>query len=230
MSLELKDFRGKVTVETDVAHGELLPTLKAPPLYRGDGLTWDDWRAGNRPEADGVTITLRPETAALVAYRAFAEDRTPAYFVERLIHQWAEREIKSALGAYEALKNPSTDDGKESRGETSLRHRLLDELEAVGIDARGEVATSNGNADIVIYVDDAPHVVVELKPSLRSKRDTMQASGQAQAYAAALGAQVALVCAETVDPHAARPGAGIARVVLAENLVAEVQTLLRGQT
>lgn len=192
--------------------------------YREDGKTEEEFLA--EPLPTSITIRLRPAIATMLACEAFAEDRSIEYIAGKLLFELAMTKIQASKIIAETLMTGEASKLMPKDSEATVRDKLVKSLREAGLDARAEVTTANGNADIVVFHNAAPRIVIEVKKTLEKKRSALHASGQSQAYAAALKAPHALVCAESIDRDAARPGPGVCPVIASDQLVSVVLGLL----
>lgn len=157
----------------------------------------------DRVARDGLTIKVPLNVAILLVAEACSDDRTPEYVATRIIRRWGDKRtaeafaLEAAFRASEAARSAP----EPSRGQTErdFENELADQLRALGLTVSTQVNTDAGVADIVVYSDDKPYGVVEVKLAFRSWRAAHQAFGQAKAYAGALKAKRAWVTAPVTD-------------------------------
>lgn len=193
--------------------------------YRADGKTLEEFQS--EPLPTEITIKLSREAALALSCAAFTEDRSYEYIAARMLHILGSEKIAASRKMIEAIDDRATNSSTKMLGaELQYQKQVIDLLCKAGFHVQWQVGTSAGDADVVVFRSNNPLVVVELKAALRKRREVLHASGQARAYAEALGAQHYFVSAAEIDESLLTPIAGAARVLSFDQLVAEILDLL----
>lgn len=147
---------------------------------------------------DFTALPLSPRVRMALDANAEAYGTGPMDVLVSVLEKWAKQEFAFAKALTEVQAGLDSVASRSEPTEKMLERQLAESLLDSGFDARTQVRTPHGDADVVIYVSNRPCAVIELKRVLRSQRDASHACAQATAYAESLECAVAVVCAPTV--------------------------------
>lgn len=143
---------------------------------------------------------IRRDVWGAIMTTAVSRAIDPSVVLAEIVNGWG----ASKLAEWENVREATNEAAKDPRCSTrttekTIEREILRVLHAAGIDAKSQVRTSAGDADLVVFRDASPICVIEVKLAFRGKREIRRACGQARGYADALGAKLAIVSAPDVD-------------------------------